>query len=175
MRLSVRPRSGIGPFRNQCRSKTAGQTGGKRPMSFITKTLGGVAIAGLAMTRRAGISAGVHRHRNRRAYRRLLRCRQLRVPHGPQRGRRRPQVRPKARHTVRSSVDGRLDLQYRPDLSGELDFGVAQSDWQFHAVNGSRPDRVSNCPDLRAVFLGSRRALPHHRCRGLGHPILGRP
>ena len=35
---------------------------------------------------------------------------------------------------------------------GELDFGVAQSDWQFHAVNGSKPDRVNPCPDLRAVF-----------------------
>ncbi len=35
---------------------------------------------------------------------------------------------------------------------GELDFGVAQSDWQFHAVNGSKPDRVGACPDLRAVF-----------------------
>ena len=35
---------------------------------------------------------------------------------------------------------------------GELDFGVAQSDWQFHAFNGSAPDRVNPCPDLRAVF-----------------------
>ena len=35
---------------------------------------------------------------------------------------------------------------------GELDFGVAQSDWQFHAYNGSAPDRVNPCPDLRAVF-----------------------
>lgn len=35
---------------------------------------------------------------------------------------------------------------------GDLDFGVAQSDWQFHAVNGSKPDRVNPCPDLRAVF-----------------------
>lgn len=36
--------------------------------------------------------------------------------------------------------------------AGELDFGVAQSDWQFHAYNGSAPDRVNACPDLRAVF-----------------------
>ena len=28
---------------------------------------------------------------------------------------------------------------------GELDFGVAQSDWQFHAVNGSS-EKVTNCP-----------------------------
>ena len=27
---------------------------------------------------------------------------------------------------------------------GELDFGVAQSDWQFHAVNGSS-EKVTNC------------------------------
>ncbi|MCV2868875.1 TAXI family TRAP transporter solute-binding subunit [Defluviimonas sp. WL0002] len=36
--------------------------------------------------------------------------------------------------------------------AGELDFGVAQSDWQYHAYNGSAPDRVNACPDLRAVF-----------------------
>jgi len=36
--------------------------------------------------------------------------------------------------------------------SGELDFGVAQSDWQFHAYNESAPDRVAPCPQLRAVF-----------------------
>ena len=35
--------------------------------------------------------------------------------------------------------------------AGELEFGVAQSDWQFHAVNGSS-EKVTNCPGLRAVF-----------------------
>jgi uncharacterized protein len=35
---------------------------------------------------------------------------------------------------------------------GELDFGVSQSDWQFHAFLGDKPDRVNPCPDLRAVF-----------------------
>jgi hypothetical protein len=35
---------------------------------------------------------------------------------------------------------------------GELDFGVAQSDWQFHAYEGDTPDRVNPCPKLRAVF-----------------------
>ncbi len=34
---------------------------------------------------------------------------------------------------------------------GELDFGVAQSDWQYHAVNCSS-DRVTCFEDLRAVF-----------------------
>jgi len=36
--------------------------------------------------------------------------------------------------------------------AGELDFGVAQSDWQFHAFEGDAPDRVAACPKLRAVF-----------------------
>lgn len=35
--------------------------------------------------------------------------------------------------------------------AGELDFGVAQSDWQHHAYNGTS-DKVTNCPGLRAVF-----------------------
>jgi TRAP transporter TAXI family solute receptor len=36
--------------------------------------------------------------------------------------------------------------------AGELDFGVAQSDWQYHAFNGDAPDKVAACPKLRAVF-----------------------
>ena len=35
---------------------------------------------------------------------------------------------------------------------GELDFGVAQSDWQFHAYNGTAPDKVKEFKKLRAVF-----------------------
>ena len=35
---------------------------------------------------------------------------------------------------------------------GEFQFGVVQSDWQFHSVNGSKPDRVVSNPNLRAVF-----------------------
>ena len=35
---------------------------------------------------------------------------------------------------------------------GELDFGVAQSDWQYHAFNGTAPDNVKKVEDLRAVF-----------------------
>ncbi|MBS1270225.1 MAG: hypothetical protein MAG794_01180 [Gammaproteobacteria bacterium] len=35
---------------------------------------------------------------------------------------------------------------------GELDFGVAQADWQFHAVNCSKEDKVTCFKDLRAVF-----------------------
>ena len=33
---------------------------------------------------------------------------------------------------------------------GELDFGVAQSDSQFHAVNGSS-EKVTNCADRKSV------------------------
>jgi len=35
---------------------------------------------------------------------------------------------------------------------GELDFGVAQSDWQFHAYNCSNEDKVKCFKKLRAVF-----------------------
>ncbi len=36
--------------------------------------------------------------------------------------------------------------------AGELDFGVAQSDWQFHASNGSSKWEGKQQSDLRAVF-----------------------
>jgi len=35
---------------------------------------------------------------------------------------------------------------------GELDFGVAQSDWQFHSYKGDTPDKVKAFPKLRSVF-----------------------
>ena len=37
-------------------------------------------------------------------------------------------------------------------MQGELQFGVAQSDWQYHAYNGSKPDKVKPFDGLRAVF-----------------------
>ena len=51
---------------------------------------------------------------------------------------------------------------------GELEFGVAQSDWQFHAVNGSS-EKVTNCPGLRAVF--SAHPEPFHLIAGAGSNI----
>ena len=36
--------------------------------------------------------------------------------------------------------------------AGELEFGVAQSDWQYHAYKGDTPDKVAPFPKLRAVF-----------------------
>ncbi|MEJ2623998.1 MAG: TAXI family TRAP transporter solute-binding subunit [Pseudolabrys sp.] len=35
--------------------------------------------------------------------------------------------------------------------AGELDFGVAQSDWQYHAYKGDSK-KVTKCPKLRAMF-----------------------
>jgi TRAP transporter TAXI family solute receptor len=35
---------------------------------------------------------------------------------------------------------------------GELDFGVVQSDWQYHAYNGTAPQSVTPYDKLRAVF-----------------------
>jgi len=35
---------------------------------------------------------------------------------------------------------------------GELDFGVAQSDWQYHSYKGDAPDRVKPFDKLRSVF-----------------------
>ena len=37
-------------------------------------------------------------------------------------------------------------------MEGELQFGVAQSDWQYHAYNGTNPDKVKPFDGLRAVF-----------------------
>lgn len=59
------------------------------------------------------------------------------------------------RHGIRCSVEATGGSIYNLDSvrSGELDFGIAQSDWQFHAFKGSSkfaekgPDA-----DLRAVF-----------------------
>ena len=36
--------------------------------------------------------------------------------------------------------------------AGEFQFGVAQSDWQYHAYNGTKPDKVKPFDGLRAVF-----------------------
>ncbi len=36
--------------------------------------------------------------------------------------------------------------------AGDMDMGVAQSDWQFHAYNGSSEFEGNAMPDLRAVF-----------------------
>jgi hypothetical protein len=37
-------------------------------------------------------------------------------------------------------------------MEGELQFGVAQSDWGYHAYNGTKPDKVKPFSNLRSVF-----------------------
>ena len=61
----------------------------------------------------------------------------------------------RAKHGMRCSVESTGGSVYNLNTlrAGELDFGVAQSDWQYHAFNGSSSfkDAGPN-KDLRAVF-----------------------
>jgi hypothetical protein len=52
---------------------------------------------------------------------------------------------------------------------GELDFGVAQSDWQHHGYNCSAEDKVTCFKDLRAVF--SVHGEPYHIVAAAGSGI----
>jgi TRAP transporter TAXI family solute receptor len=56
-------------------------------------------------------------------------------------------------HGVRCSVESTGGSVYNINTirAGELDFGVAQSDWQYHAYNGTS-DKVKPFKKLRAVF-----------------------
>lgn len=58
-------------------------------------------------------------------------------------------------HGVRCSVESTGGSVYNINTirEGELEFGVAQSDWQFHAYNGSSKfEEAGKFEDLRAVF-----------------------
>jgi TRAP transporter TAXI family solute receptor len=58
-------------------------------------------------------------------------------------------------HGVRCSVEstGRSVYNINTIKAGELEFGVAQSDWQHHAYHGtSKFEEAGPFPDLRAVF-----------------------
>ncbi len=58
-------------------------------------------------------------------------------------------------HGVRCSVESTGGSVYNINTirAGELDFGVAQSDWQYHAYNGtSKFEKDGKYSDLRAVF-----------------------
>lgn len=63
--------------------------------------------------------------------------------------------RDRSEHGIRCGVEstGGSIFNLNAVRSGELEFGVAQSDWQFHAYNGSSSfeDQGANT-DLRAVF-----------------------
>lgn len=61
----------------------------------------------------------------------------------------------RAKHGIRCSVEstGGSVFNINTIRSGDLDFGVAQSDWQFHAMNGSKVfEKDGKFSDLRAVF-----------------------
>ncbi|RED18305.1 TAXI family TRAP transporter solute-binding subunit [Pontivivens insulae] len=53
---------------------------------------------------------------------------------------------------VTSSTSGGSIANIESLRVGEADFGVAQSDWQFHAINGSARFEGNGFDDLRAVF-----------------------
>ncbi len=61
----------------------------------------------------------------------------------------------RAKHGIRCSVEstGGSVFNINAIRAGELDFGVAQSDWQFHAANGTKVfEKDGKFPELRAVF-----------------------
>ena len=61
----------------------------------------------------------------------------------------------RARHGIRCSVEstGGSVFNINTIKAGELDFGVTQSDWQYHAANGSSVfAKDGKHADLRAVF-----------------------
>ena len=61
----------------------------------------------------------------------------------------------RAEHGIRCAVESTGGSVYNINAvrSGELEFGVAQSDWQFHAFNGSSKfEEQGKFDDLRAVF-----------------------
>lgn len=63
--------------------------------------------------------------------------------------------RDRAEHGIRCGVEstGGSVFNLNAIRSGELEFGVAQSDWQFHAYNGtSRFEEQGPFEELRAVF-----------------------
>lgn len=57
-------------------------------------------------------------------------------------------------HGYRCSVEstGGSVVNINTIKAGELDFGVAQSDWQYHAYNGTSKFKDNQVKDLRAVF-----------------------
>ncbi len=61
----------------------------------------------------------------------------------------------RARHGIRCSVEstGGSVFNINTIRAGELDFGVAQSDWQYHATKGTKVfEKDGAVKDLRSVF-----------------------
>ncbi|MGE4219566.1 MAG: TAXI family TRAP transporter solute-binding subunit [Alphaproteobacteria bacterium] len=57
-------------------------------------------------------------------------------------------------HGIRCSAPSTGGSTFNIDrvAEGELDFGIAQSDWQYNSYNGVLPDQVKPFKDLRSVF-----------------------
>jgi TRAP transporter TAXI family solute receptor len=57
-------------------------------------------------------------------------------------------------HGIRCAVESTGGSVYNINTikGGELEFGVAQSDWQYHAYNGTSKFADNPFPDIRAVF-----------------------
>ncbi|MCI4666393.1 MAG: TAXI family TRAP transporter solute-binding subunit [Neomegalonema sp.] len=57
-------------------------------------------------------------------------------------------------HGIRCAVESTGGSVYNINTikAGELEFGVAQSDWQFHAFKGTSKFKDNPFPELRAVF-----------------------
>lgn len=58
------------------------------------------------------------------------------------------------RHGIRCAAPSTGGSTYNIEriAEGELDFGVVQSDWQYHAYEGDLPEKVPAVPKLRSVF-----------------------
>ena len=54
--------------------------------------------------------------------------------------------------TMYCTFNRRIYLQHGSNHARGTQFGVAQSDWQYHAYNGTRLDKVKPFNGLRAVF-----------------------
>ena len=62
--------------------------------------------------------------------------------------------RDRKEHGIRCAVESTGGSVYNINTikAGELEFGVAQSDWQYHAYNGTSKFADNPFPDIRAVF-----------------------
>ncbi len=62
--------------------------------------------------------------------------------------------RERKEHGVRCAVESTGGSVYNINTikAGELEFGVAQSDWQYHAYNGTSKFKDNAFPELRAMF-----------------------
>ena len=62
--------------------------------------------------------------------------------------------RERKEHGIRCAVESTGGSVYNINTikAGELEFGVAQSDWQFHAYNGTSKFEKNPFPEVRAMF-----------------------